>query len=799
MNPALAVSSASLEALELQSLLRLLAELAASDLGRDRLLALRPLADGSALASRRARFAELERLLGEGPLVPSSEAPLLPLLERLEGARAAWDGQELVRLADLLRSSRAAGERIRAAAPPCPALRERAAALPDAGPLVRRIETTLDRRGEVRDDASPRLAELRRSIRRLRERLYKELQGLLGELREHLAEDTIPLRNGRLVLLLQAGARGRVRGLLHGRSGTGKSFYFEPLVAVEGNNQLQQALEDEDEERRRLLVELGEEVRAAAGLLAGHADFFAELDSLQAAARFAALAGARLAETCEPPVLRLVAARHPLLEPRLADLRRAALGQAGHTGPVVPLDLELDADRRLLVVTGPNAGGKTVALKTVGLLTLAHQCGLPVPADSGTRLPVLERLVATVGDEQDLLAERSTFSGRLLRLREAWEAASPGSLVLLDELGSGTDPQEGAALAVALVEGLLERRTLAVVTTHLFPLAAAALELPGASCAAMEFSPESAGATFRLLPGPPGGSEALALARRLGLPEEWLDRAEARLGAEHRDLRRLLAELDRARRETVEARERLEREAGDVATLRRRLERAEAELAAERQAVAARLRAELGAFKSEVARRLSGEIERVRSEARAGKRRSASAEGLERLFAGAPELPEAAAAAPVAVGGRVRHRQQGWEGTLEQLADGRAQVRVGGKRLRCAAEELVGVETAARPPATSPAPAASRRAGDLDAPEAPAEVNLIGQRVEPALAALDGFLDQALLGARPEVRIVHGHGTGRLRDAVRRHLRRHAAVAAQRPGAPEEGGNGATVVTLRRE
>jgi len=815
-------SEATLEALEFPSLLAVVARLAASDLGRARVLALAPYATEDELARERRCYEEALRLAGERSLVPDFEAPLGNLLERLGGGRPPLEGADLVRLADLVQACRAAAGRVRAADPPCPALAEMVADLPDLSSLLARIAKALDRRGEVREDASPTLSALRRQVRQVRDHLYRDLSAYIADHRDELSEETVPMRGGRLVLVQQAGARGRSAGLVHGRSATGKSFYFEPLAVVESNNTLQQSIEDEEAERRRILIELLGEARAALPALRRHVELLAELDLLQAAVRFGERCGGRLADLAPRHELRLVAARHPLLDPCLADLRSEALGQAGHRGTVVPLDVELHADRRVLVVTGPNAGGKTVALKTVGLLALAARCALPIPAGAGSRVPFFSRLVATVGDEQDLLADRSTFSGRLLRLKEAWEAAGPDALVLLDELGSGTDPEEGAALAVALLEGLLERGALGVITTHLGQLAAAALELPGAACAAMEFDPATGEPTFRLLPGPPGGSEALALGRRLGLPAEWLDRAEARLGSEHRDLRRLLAEVEGVRREVAELRARLAQEVADAEKLRERLAEGEAALAEERGSVARRGREELEAFRRETAQRLRREVERLAERFAEGRRRGLAAEAVERLFEAAPAFspPQGTgeeAAGPLAPGQPVRHRDFGWQGVLEKLDGERAEVLVKGKRVRCRAGELVpgdgagsaaagaggGTRGAGEASRTSfgRGPGALRRAGrgrDLDESVSIApEINLIGKRVEPALVELDGYLDQALLAARPEVRVVHGHGTGRLRQAVRSHLRAHPAVAALRAGADNEGGDGATVVKLR--
>lgn len=796
--PPAVASASTLRALELPQLLALFGELAVTDAGRERIAKLRPIVDGDELAVRRVRFAEVRRLLEEGPLARGLEGDLLPVFDALRADAGALDGADLVLVADLLRQTRLAAAAVAAADPPCPALAALLAALPEAGDLERRIGRTLDARGAVREDASPRLQKLATTARRSRDALYGELQALAGRHREELAEETVPLHAGRLVLKLRAGSRGRLKGLVHGRSGTGKSFYFEPLEVVESNNRLQEARELEEEERRRLFRELIEAVRSAAEMLAAHLALLAELDLLQAAARFAERAGGELPEVATDGVVELVEARHPLIDPRLATLRERALGNAGHTGPVVPLSLSLGPDSRLLVVTGPNAGGKTVALKTLGLLALAAQCGLPVPAASGSRLPPFGRVVATVGDEQDLLADRSTFSGRLGRLGEAWSEAGPTALILIDELGSGTDPEEGAALSLALLEGLLARRCLGVVTTHLGRLAAFALEQEAAFCAAMEFDAETGNPTYKLLPGAPGGSEALALARRLGLPAEWIGRAEELLGPEHRKLQRLLAEVESVRGELTAELARVRAEGERLAAERGEVERRRVDLEAERRAESKRLRAELAEFRRRVAGELAAAAEKLRQETGA-RGRKAGAKLVQELFETAPELPtpEDSEKLPIALGSRVEHRTLGWQGVVESLDRSRAVVRAAGKRLRCPLSDLRGLAAGA------PESAGGRRAGrgttvrTAVADTVAAEVNLIGRRVEAALEELDSYLDRALLTAHPQVRIIHGHGSGRLRRAVRDHLRDHPAVASLRAGRDEEGGDGATVAVLR--
>ena len=787
-------SAATLAALEWPALVALVAAEARTDLGAARLAALAPAADAAELERRRARHLEAARLGVEAPLVPALGEAFAPLLERLATELPPLDGPEILALARLLAAAGEAAARIRAADPPVPELFRRLEGLDDPEPLVARIRRVLDRKGQVRDDASPRLTELSREVRGARERLYARLERVRAAHADAFLEETTPLRGGRVLLVLDAGARGRLPGLVHGRSGSGQSFYFEPLETVEDNNQLATAVEEQEAERLRLLRELLTDLAGRRELVEGLAALLGELDALEAAGRYGAAAGGRLVELAPAGSLRLVAARHPLLDPALAGRRERVLGAAGHTGPAVPLELELEPARRVLVVTGPNAGGKTVAAKTLGLAALAAQAGLPVPCAAGSTLPAFASVVAAVGDEQDLLAERSTFSGRLLRLAEAWDAAGPASLALLDELGSGTDPEEGAALGIALVERLLARGGLAVVTTHLTAVAAAALERDGAGCAAMEFDPDSGRPTYRLRPGAPGGSEAIALARRLALPGAWIGRAEELLGGEHRELRRVLAELEATRGELARATAAAEASRADAELAGARLDRERAALEAERRIVGKRLEGELRGFRERVSRELAAAEERVRRELEGGRRRGVAAAETARLFAAAPALApevETAPSGPLRVGAPVRHRGLGWSGTLESLDGERAQVVVRGKRLSCAASDLVAGATPAPVAASSATPAETGGA------DAAAELLLLGLTVDDALDAVDGYLDRALRAGRETARLVHGHGTGRLREAVRQHLRRHPAVADFRPGAPNEGGNGATVVTLR--
>lgn len=771
-------------------MLAVVATFAATDLGRAGILTLEPLADEGPWRRRRQRLVEAERLLLETSLVPSWEEPVAPLLAAVRDAPDDLSGADILELARLARWAVEAAERLRSATEQAPALAELAPALPGLEHLASRATRVLDERGRVRDDASPRLAQLRRRVRRLRDGLYGALERELQASGDIYSEPTVSVHEGRLVLLLQSGARGRAEGLVHGRSGTGRSFYFEPLSAVRENNRFREANDAEDEERRRLLRELIDAAREAQPEWQSAGELLATLDMLQAACRFAARVEGRPAEPAPPGEVRLVAARHPLLDPRLAAAREAALGRAGHGEELVPLDLVLDGERRLLVITGPNAGGKTVALKTLGLLVLAHQAGLPVPAGAGSRLPLFRRIVAQVGDEQDVLADHSTFSGRLLRLREAWEAAAPDSLILLDELGSGTDPEEGGALAQALLEELLERGSYGLVTTHLARLAMEALDREGAACAAMSFDTASGRPLYRLELGPPGGSEALALARRLGLPERWVARAAERVDPHAASLTEALRRVERERQRAGEIADEMELERDGMRAQRQAVEAERASLTDERRRLAARLEGELEAFRATVRQRLEEELERWRETAPRRKKGVASATAA-RLMEGAPKIEsEPEPSDDLQIGAAVRHRRLGWQGVLEAVDGERATVRAGGKRLRLAVDELA----AAADSRERPAARAAVRTPEPQ--EVDGELRLLGRTVEDAVAELEGYLDRAARSGRDAVRIVHGHGSGRLKRAVRDHLAHHPLVTDWRPGGRGEGGDGATVVTL---
>jgi DNA mismatch repair protein MutS2 len=657
-------------------------------------------------------------------------------------------------------------------------------------PAVRStLARSFDPVGEILDTASPRLGGLRAAVRVAYDRLRRRLDALVGsELGGALQEPIITLRNGRYVVPVKAEARSRVKGIVHDSSGSGQTLFVEPLVAVELGNAWREAQVAEREEIERILDELSALVAANAEALTATLDALARFDFWAAKAQLAAELDGIRAETTDRPEIILLGARHP-----------------GLTGRIVPIDVRMGDGYTALVVTGPNTGGKTVTLRTIGLLALMHQAGLHIPADAGSRLPILRDVFADIGDEQSIAQSLSTFSGHLRSITRIVESAGPGTLVLLDELGAGTDPTEGSALAQALLDHFIRTGALVAATTHYAELKAYAHTTAGARNASVEFDLETLSPTYRLTIGLPGGSQAFAIAERLGLDAAIVADARSRLSENERAFEETLARIRATEGETSDALDRAraaELRAADAlreATEERRRAREERdELVRSARNEAERLVADLREDVTETRRTLERETITAPSLDAA----VARAEGrLERL----PERE----AEPVVVeppvhtwrlGDRARSRTGGWEGRIAALERGgeRATLEAGGMRVSVDTSDL---EVAA--------PVLTGRgregvAGDdgtsslrLDrARSVASSLDVRGARVEEALEALDRYLDDASLAGLDKVLIIHGSGTGALRDAVRAEAGSHPLVKGVRPGERGEGGDGASIITL---
>ncbi|HET6204806.1 MAG TPA: hypothetical protein VFI25_18615 [Planctomycetota bacterium] len=609
----------ALEALEFGAATALVALHAAGPLGAERVRSERPCAERGEIERRLRQAGEMVRLLGEGDAPALSDAgDPGPALGKLDEGRAPLEPKELLEVARFL----AAAEGIRdalAERDDVPALREEARGIADFAAVRAGLGDAVDADGSIPDRASPRLARLRREIAALEGEIEAKVEALLRRpaLRGHLQSRKPVWRDGRVLLAVKSGSRGRIAGVLHERSGSGATAFVEPPELVEPGNRLADLRARERREAASVLLEATRRLLAVRPRLGEARARVAVLDAALAKARFAREAGASLPSIDAGRALDLRGARHPLLQ----DAVRRRL--PGAPSEVVPIDVRLGTDFDLLLLTGPNTGGKTVALKTAGLLATLALAGFPVLASPGASVPLYDALFVDIGDEQEIAQSLSTFSSHLRRIAPALDRAGDHSLVLLDELGSGTDPAEGAALARAVLERLLARGASVLATTHLGPLKSLAYVHPRAENASVEFDAATLRPLYRLRIGLPGESNALAVARRLGLPEEVVEKALASLASESHPLDRAIDEVRDRRIEAEAAREearRLAEEAGreraELEVRRRELEEARRSVGAEAEAV----------VEESFARARAAVEEEIRRSGSAGAR-----EGLERL------------------------------------------------------------------------------------------------------------------------------------------------------------------------
>jgi DNA mismatch repair protein MutS2 len=690
-----------------------------------------------------------------------------------------------------------------------PILSERRQRLPVLEKLIDRARRLFAAEGGLRDDASPALSAARSKLRRRRGEVSRSLEKILLERREILGDSVVVLRNDRYCLPIQASARSRLPGIVHDRSGSGQTVFVEPLDVIEANNDLALLASEERLEVERLLREFGGEVLVAAPDLAGAARELAELDALEARVEFGELAEGRIAEISEDGSWDLRAARHPLLDGRLQKLRRQILGEERAGKDAVPLDMALPAGSRLLVVSGPNAGGKTVVLKTAGLLALLSRCGIPLPVGPGTRVPLFPQVFTEIGDAQAILSDRSTFSSSMETLAAILEAAAPDSLALVDEIGGATDPEEGSAIAIAWLEEYLARGGHAIVSTHLSAVKNFAAAREDSVLAAMEFDEATGRPTYRLHSGLSGRSHALSVAAEQRIPESVLSRAEEILGEAWRrreereaEAEAAIARLRRAEEETEELRRAARHEAEQLAAEREVLRRERSKFLGEGRAAFDRARREL---KKQVEEELASLRRQTALLAQASPgrvldRAEQAAAASEPVIAEA-EAQDIGTGRDIAAGSRARLRGMSTEGIVAALEGDDAWLDVKGKRMRVARADLEALEA----PAPGRARAAPKRRGEpasFEASQAPGgaltrEVNVIGKRLDEATDEVEKALDATLLAGDARLRVIHGHGTGRLRDGLREHLRTHPSVASIKKADAREGGNGATIVELK--
>lgn len=810
----------TLRALEFDRIVSVVANLAVTPPGRARLGDLHPLTDPSKVLAAQRATTEGTRFLSDHPGFPlRAPSDLHDILAALEIEGRALEPLRLIGLADYLESIEQARAAIRHIEASFPILRSLVDGIASFKTEVGEIRQKVDPSGEVLDSASPALSSIRDRLRKQRSRLRSTLESFLRgrDTAKYLQEQVVTDRNGRYVLVVRTEHRFAIPGIIHGASASGASLFLEPLNTVEINNDIVALQEQEAEEVRRILLDLTDAFRRRPADLHRTIDIATELDVIQARARFAAIV-----EGVEPALttdgtFELRGARHPLLIQKVNE--RLEPGSGIPLEPV-PVDILLVPPTRVLVIAGPNTGGKTVALKTAGLLAAMAQAGLHIPADHGSRLPVFRSLFADIGDEQSISASLSTFSAHITNLVSMDHDLGLPALVLLDEVGAGTDPVEGGALGIAVVDHFRKRGAHLIATTHYDSLKSYASTAEGVTGAAFGFDPETFAPTYRLMYGSPGRSLAIEIAARLGMPMQVIAAARQNLTEREKQLAAHLARIDRDMRRLEHERQLVAHERAKVAQsdkqLRSREEAVREREAAYRRRLDARLDDQVRAARREIDTVLDSLKARVAelseqaaraaaprvSTGEAGAARADARSAIDQVVTRIKEAGDAQSASAVAPlqtrtsaelqpGVKVAVGALGLEGVVIELHGKHAEVDVRGKRLRAALRDLRVIGAAPASSTVNVSIDLQPREGSLS------ELNVIGCTADEAIARTEKFLDEAMLSDERTLRVIHGYGTGQLRRALANYLKEHPLVAHVEQAAPEHGGGGVTVVELK--
>jgi len=807
----------SSQVLEFDALRLLLRGYASSPLGQKRIASLKPSTDRDWIQSQQELATEMQEFRRVGGRFDFSG--LIEIDSLVKKSRIAGAVLETTEIRDvLLVVDRAAEWREIALHPPAAmrsewkGVRELSGQIVDFTEFLRWFRNKIQPDGTLEDKASPELARIRREIERQRRGIQESLRGYLRRLAEGgtVQDELITIRGERFVIPVKVEQKRRVQGVVHGASSSGQTVFIEPLETIEQNNELVRLLEEEMAEIHRILLEMTQRIGAqAAGILAA-VDVLCELELQFAKAHFAEdynCVGVQLSEDSAGSRLLLHNARHPLLE---RNLKLKGI-------PVVPISIELEGERRQLIITGPNTGGKTVTLKTVGLLALMAQSGLPVPADRA-ELPVFDAVLADIGDYQSIEQNLSTFSAHVTNIDFISRTATAQSIVLLDELGSATDPEEGAALAVAIAGHFSGIGCLTVISTHHTSLKVYGANTPGVVNASVGFDEATLQPTYELKIGVPGASAGINIARRLGLNPAIIDSAKARLGSQARDVGQFLDKLHADLREAENERLRLR-------TREQELEKEKAHLASEgRKEQQAKIRemekkveSLLRDFEYQVreaviaiqdraaAQKLSKDAERRIAKMRREFREQFDSTVVAHSTGADQNDPHAQPqiVRHVSEGDTVKLKSTGRPARIVRKVDeNHFEVQMGAMKMKIGRDDIAQVLTSVQAqPVENPVAAARARGISVSLENegaiAPSEINVIGQTVDQASREVERFVDRAFLAGLPRVRVVHGSGMGILRKALRQYLQKHPHVESVVEPPQNEGGGGATVVELR--
>ena len=777
-------------------------------------MAMHPSHDEGEVAARQTETSEGLRVLeelGDVDLMAPEDTSGSVARAALEGVLSGKELLAVGRLLEVLRRAHSSFGSVRSAAPTLAGMAE---GIPELADVERRIRSSIDERGEVPDTATPSLGILRRQVRRAYEDVASALESVIGSAsgREALQDEVISMRSERLVVQVKAERRHRVPGVVHGASNTGATLFIEPFATVDLGNSWRELALEEERETARVLRELSGIVGSVAEEIAIGTEIVAYLDFVLARARYSYAAGGSVpaspgvdGQSGPAAAVRLMGARHPLL------------GQGA-----VPVSISIGPDWTVLVITGPNTGGKTAAMKALGLLALMHQSGLQIPAETGSVLPVFDGVYADIGDLQSIEESVSTFGSHMRNVIRILSCATPRSLVLLDELGTSTDPEEGSALAKAILEHLAGSGVTAVATTHHKNVAAFAEVTAGMANASVELDSKTLRPTYHLTPGVPGRSYAMSVAEQMGLTAGIMDRARELLEPQHLRFEDWLDELQGERQQIKEKLEAADRAQVRAEEAEREIEGQRRDLAERREEILQNMRGELAARFDETRRRLrraeaalswtapvipatpsvppTMPQEPIQSAPQAVETAATELEDAEKglrdleheeLASFPSEPPE-----EMSVGDLVRVRGLNVQGTVQVLPEGsgEAEVAIGSVRLRV---DVARLSHAAAPEASEePEPETPTIGYDLGPAITSFELDLRGMRAEEALIEVEEFLDRALRDGLSEVRIIHGKGTGVLRQAVRELLEHHPLAKSFRQETPDQGGSGATAVEL---
>jgi DNA mismatch repair protein MutS2 len=816
------ISAVTLRSVEFDRIVSIVAGLAVTPTGRERLEAMTPLTEPARVGAAQAATSEGVRFLTMSPGFPlRAPSELETILESLQVEGRALEPLSLLGLADYLESIEATRRVIAAATESYPILKRLVEAIASFGSEVASVRRKIEPSGEVADNATPALASIRDRLRKQKSKLRSTLESFLRErdTAKYLQEQVVTDRNGRYVLMVRAEHRGSIPGIVHGASASGQSLFLEPLGTVEINNDIVELEEKEAAEVRRILLELTDAFRARPADLERTFAMAAELDTIQARARFSQLTGGVEPLIAPDGAFELRAARHPLLMSAVRAreaIEDEAPATRTHSEPV-PVDVLMTPPTRVLIIAGPNTGGKTVALKTAGLFSAMAQSGLHLPADKGSKLPVFKSIFADIGDEQSISASLSTFSAHITNVVAMDRGLTLPALVLLDEVGAGTDPAEGGALGTAVIDHFRRRGAHLVATTHFDVLKTYASTTDSVESAAFGFDPGTFAPTYRLVYGSPGRSLAIEIASRLGMPASVVAAARGNLSERESQLQAHLDRVDRELQSLEAERRAVSQERGTVAEAERKLRSREAAVKERELAARRRLEAKLDDQLREARKEIDTIIEGLKAKAtvlrdKSGQRsapavstgdagsaradaRAAIDAALSRVKEGAGSLPAApepaAPAGELQIGSRVAVAPFGLEGVVLELHGKHAEVDMNGKRLRAPRANLQVVGGPARKASVRVNVDLQPRTGSLS------ELNVIGCTVDEALTRAGRFLDETMLTDQRSVRLVHGFGTGQLRRALAGFLKHHPLVAHFEEAPTNQGGGGVTVVELK--